>query len=56
MILFITLLLIMLILTVVTIAVISVAGASFIIIFGDVIVCIFIIGWIIKKIIQKSKK
>lgn len=54
MILFILLLLIVIILTVVTIAVLSVAGAGFIIIFGDVIVCIAILIWIIKKIINKK--
>ena len=55
MILFTLLALIVLILTVVTVAVLSVAGAGFIIIFGDVIVCIAILIWIIKKLVTKNK-
>ena len=55
MILFTILLLILLILTVVTVLAISIGGSAFIVIFGDVIVCIFIIVWIIKKIFFKKK-
>lgn len=55
MILFILLLLMLLLLTVVTVFAISVGGSAFIILFGDVIVCIFIIVWIMKKLL-KSKK
>lgn len=35
---------------------IGVFGAGAMIIFGDVIVCIFIVGWIIKKIFFNKKK
>ena len=48
--------LILVILTVVLILAISAVGAGAIIIFGDVIVCAFILGWIIKKILEKKKK
>lgn len=51
--LFIILLLILLILTVITILAISVGGAAFILLFGDVIVCIFIIAWIIKLLAKR---
>lgn len=55
MILFIILALILILLVVATVLVISVAGAGAIIVFGDVIVCILIIGWIIKKIFFNKK-
>lgn len=35
---------------VVVVAAISIGGATFGILFSDVIVCVFIIGWIIKRI------
>lgn len=35
---------------------IAVGGASFIIIFGDVIVCMAIIIWIVKCLIKRRKK
>lgn len=44
------LLIIALILMAVVIATVAVGGSAFIIIFGDVIVCLFIIGWLIKKL------
>lgn len=47
------LLMIMLILIVLTVVVVSVGGAIGIVIFGDVIVCIVFIGWVIKKLIKK---
>lgn len=50
MILFTILALILLILIVVVVLGTSIAGAGAIILFGDVIVCVFIIGWIIKKL------
>lgn len=50
------LLLTLAILVVVTVISISVGGAAFIIVFGDVIVCIFILVWLIKKIIGMRKK
>lgn len=53
--LFIILLLIVLILSVFLILALSVFGAGALIIFGDVIICILIIGWIIKKLFFKKK-
>lgn len=50
MILFAILALILLILIGVVVLATSVVGAGAIIVFGDVIVCVFIIGWIIKKL------
>ncbi|MCM1525234.1 MAG: hypothetical protein NC120_12345 [Ruminococcus sp.] len=44
------------ILIVTTVIAVSVGGAAFIIVFGDVIVCIAILIWLIKKIIEKRKK
>lgn len=55
MILFIILATIMILLVVATVLVISIAGAGAIIIFGDVIVCILIIAWIIKKVFFNKK-
>ena len=55
MILFTILALILLILLVVTIVVASVIGAGTLIVFGDVIVCIFILGWIIYRLFFKKK-
>lgn len=49
------LLLILIILVAFTVLLISIGGSAFIIVFGDVIVCVFIIGWIIKKLINKKK-
>lgn len=53
MILLLILAIILAILVVFTIAVVSVGGAVGLIIFGDIIVCILVIGWIIKKLIFK---
>lgn len=55
MILFAILALILLILLVVVVVMTSVIGAGTIIIFGDVIVCILIIGWLIKRLFFKKK-
>ena len=55
MVLFAILALILVILTVVVVTVTSVIGAGAIIIFGDVIVCIIILGWLIKKLFFKRK-
>lgn len=49
------LLLITIILMVVTVAVLSVVGAAGIVIFGDVIVCILGLVWIIKKFASRKK-
>lgn len=53
--LFLVLLITLVILILITAFVISIFGAGFIIIFGDVIVCVLIIAWIIKKVISKKK-
>ena len=53
--LFLVLLITLVILILITAFVISIFGAGFIIIFGDVVVCVLIIAWIIKKIISKKK-
>lgn len=55
MILFTILLLILLILIAVGIVAFSAFGAGCIILFGDVIVCIVLIIWIIKKMIKRKK-
>ena len=49
------LLIILVLLTVLTVAAISVGGTAFIVLFGDVIVCGFIIIWILKKIVNRKK-
>ena len=54
MILFITLLIMALLLAVFTVFAIAIGGSVFIVVFGDVIVCIFLIVWIIKKLIKKN--
>lgn len=41
---------IVLLLTLVVVVAITVGGTAAIVIFGDVIVCIFVLGWIIKKL------
>lgn len=54
--LFIVLAIILAILVTITALVLAVGGAGFIIIFGDVIVCVFLIGWIMKKLTTKKKR
>ena len=56
MILFTTLLIMALLLAVFTVFAIAVGGSVFIVVFGDVIVCIFLIVWIIKKLFKKKPK
>ena len=56
MILFMTLLIMALLLAVFTVFAIAVGGSVFIVVFGDVIVCIFLIVWIIKKLFKKKPK
>ena len=56
MILTISLALMLFILIAVTVLAISVGGSIAVILFGDVIVCIFIIVWIINKIVKRRKK
>lgn len=55
MVLFTLLLLILLITVVITLLAISIGGSVAIILFGDVFVCIFIIVWLMKRIIKKKK-
>ena len=56
MILFMTLLIMALLLAVFTVFAIAIGGSVFIVVFGDVIVCIFLIVWIIKKLFKKKSK
>ena len=56
MILFIILLLTLLTLMVFTILAVSAGGAVFTVLFGDVIVCMLLIVWILKRLIGKKKK
>ena len=56
MILFTILALILLILLVVTVTILGVFGAGALIIFGDVIVCIVLLGWLIKKLFFKKRR
>ena len=56
MILFMTLLIMALLLAVFTVFTIAIGGSVFIVVFGDVIVCIFLIVWIIKKLFKKKPK
>lgn len=50
---FLVLLTIFIILLVTTVFAVSVGGAAFILIFGDVIVCLLILAWLIKKLISR---
>jgi hypothetical protein len=56
MILFTILTIIALILLVVTVVALSVFGAATIIVFGDVIVCVVLIGWLIYRLFFKKRK
>lgn len=56
MIILLTLITMVIILTIFIIVGLATAGASFIIIFGDVIVAIAIIAWLIKRLINKRKE
>lgn len=56
MILFTILLLIVILLTVITILAVGAGGAVFVVLFGDVIVCIFLIIWLMKRHITKKKE
>lgn len=47
---------ILLVLTLVVAVAITVGGTAAIIVFGDVIVCIMIIAWVIKKLWKRRKK
>lgn len=56
MILFTILLIMILILAVVAITVISIGGSAFLVIFGDLVVCIAILVFIMKRLIGRKKK
>lgn len=49
------LLIILIILVTIVLVAVATGGAVFIVIFGDVIVCAFIIGWLIKKLNSRKK-
>jgi len=53
MILFTILMIILITLTIITVLAISFGGAVFIVLFADVIVCIALIVWIIKRLIKR---
>ena len=55
MILFMILLLTLVLLTVATVLAVSAGGAVLIILFGDVIVCGFLIVWILRRLIKKRR-
>lgn len=44
------------VLMVITVTVLITGGAAFIIVFGDVIVCMIFIAWIIKCLFRRKKK
>ena len=50
------LIIIALLLLVISISAIIAGGVGFIIVFGDVIVCVFIIAWIVKKLIKRRRR
>lgn len=56
MVLFLILLLTIIILITIVVIAVSIGGSIFVIVFGDVIVCIFIIGLIIKHLLKRKKK
>lgn len=56
MILFTILLIVLVIMAICAIVIIGVGGAAFGVIFADVIVCMAIIIWIMKKIFKRKKK
>ena len=49
------LLLTLAILVTITVIALGVGGAAFIIVFGDVIVCILVIAWIVKRLLRRKK-
>lgn len=49
------LLLTLAILVTITVIALSVGGAAFIIVFGDVIVCVLVIAWIVKRLLRRKK-
>ncbi len=55
MILFMTLALTLILLTIITILFVAAGGAFMIVVFGDVIVCGFLIIWLMKRLFFKKK-
>ena len=55
MILFFILMLIVLLLGGIGVALLSIGGSAFIVLFSDVIVCVFLIIWIMKKLIKRRR-
>jgi len=56
MLLFLILALMLIVLTVTVVLAVALGGSAFIIVFGDVIVCIFIIVWIIRRMFKRKRK
>ena len=56
MILFTILAVTLIILTRITVLAVGAGGAIFVVLFGDVIVCIFLIVWLMKRLIDKKKE
>ena len=56
MLLFLILALMLIVLTVTVVIAVALGGSAFIIVFGDVIVCIFIIVWIIRRMFKRKRK
>ena len=56
MILFTILLITLAIIAVSSVLILSVGGAAFIVIFGDLVVCMAIIIWIMKRLVKRKKK
>ena len=52
---FLVLAMILLIFLIITAVIVALGGSVFILVFGDLIVCVAIIVWIIKKITKKKK-
>lgn len=55
MILFIMLVLTLFILTVFTVVAVSIGGAAFIIVFGDVIICVLLIVWLLRYLTRRRR-
>ena len=43
------------ILTIIVVASVAVGGAAFVVVFGDVIVCVFLIVWFLKWLFKKKR-
>ena len=56
MILFTILLIVVLALVAIVLTAIAIGGSAFIIVFGDVIVCIIFLVWIMKKLINRKRR